>query len=109
MLGIIVFTIMRTWRHGRNLVREQINRDSLRIEHFVKSIMVDPPVRVPGTAIFMTPSNDYLPPSLLHNLKHNKVLHSAERPAQRGNRQHAACRERGTFFLCASSAPDSAG
>ncbi len=76
MLGIIVFTIMRTWRHGRNLVREQINRDSLRIEHFIKSIMVDPPVRVQGTAIFMTPSNDYLPPSLLHNLKHNKVLHS---------------------------------
>jgi len=76
MLGIIVFTIMRTWRHGRNLVREQINRDSLRIEHFIKSIMVDPPARVQGTAIFMTPSNDYLPPSLLHNLKHNKVLHS---------------------------------
>jgi KUP system potassium uptake protein len=76
MLGLIVFTIMRTWRHGRNLVREQINRDSLRIEHFIKSIMVDPPVRVQGTAIFMTPSNDYLPPSLLHNLKHNKVLHT---------------------------------
>ena len=75
LLGLIVFTIMRTWRHGRDLVRGQINRDSLRIEHFVKSIMVDPPLRVPGTAIFMTPSNDYLPPSLLHNLKHNKVLH----------------------------------
>lgn len=75
-LGILVFTIMRTWRHGRDLVREQINRDSLRIEHFIKSILVDPPVRVQGTAIFMTPSNDYLPPSLLHNLKHNKVLHT---------------------------------
>jgi len=75
LLGLIVFTVMRTWRHGRDLVRAQINRDSLRIEHFVKSIMVDPPLRVPGTAIFMTPSNDYLPPSLLHNLKHNKVLH----------------------------------
>lgn len=74
-LGVLVFTVMRTWRHGRDLVREQVNRDSLRIEHFVKSIMVDPPVRVEGTAIFMTPSNDYLPPCLLHNLKHNKVLH----------------------------------
>lgn len=74
-LGMVVFTIMRTWRHGRNLVREQINRGSLRIEHFIKSILVDPPVRVPGSAIFMTPSNDFLPPSLLHNLKHNKVLH----------------------------------
>ena len=75
LLGIIVFTIMRTWRHGRDLVRGQINRESLRIEHFIKSVLVDPPIRVPGTAIFMTPSNDYLPPSLLHNLKHNKVLH----------------------------------
>jgi len=74
-ITIIVFTIMRTWRRGRDLVREQVNRDSLRIEHFVQSVMVDPPVRVGGTAIFMTPSNDYMPPALLHNLKHNKVLH----------------------------------
>ena len=75
LLGAAVFTVMRTWRHGRDLVRAQVNRDSLRIEHFVKSVMVDPPLRVPGTAIFMTPSNDYLPPAMLHNLKHNKVLH----------------------------------
>jgi KUP system potassium uptake protein len=75
LLGLVVFTIMRTWRHGRDLVREQVNRESLRIEHFVKSVQVDPPTRVQGTAIFMTPSNDYLPPSMLHNLKHNKVLH----------------------------------
>jgi KUP system potassium uptake protein len=75
LLGLMVFTIMRTWRHGRDLVREQVNRGSLRIEHFIKSILVDPPIRVQGTAIFMTPSNDFLPPSMLHNLKHNKVLH----------------------------------
>jgi KUP system potassium uptake protein len=74
-ITIVVFTIMRTWRRGRTLVRDQVNRDSLRIEHFVQSVMVDPPVRVGGTAVFMTPSNDYMPPSLLHNLKHNKVLH----------------------------------
>jgi KUP system potassium uptake protein len=74
-LGVMVFTIMRTWRRGRDLVREHMNRDSLRIEHFIKSVLVDPPARVTGTAVFMTPSNDYLPPALLHNLKHNKVLH----------------------------------
>jgi KUP system potassium uptake protein len=74
-MGIAVFTIMRTWRHGRDLVREQVNRDSLRIEHFVQSLMTAPPTRVPGTAVFMTPSNDFMPPALLHNLKHNKVLH----------------------------------
>ncbi len=74
-LGVLVFTVMRTWRRGRDLVREHVNRDSLRIEHFVQSVMVDPPVRVTGTAIFMTPSNEFMPPALLHNLKHNKVLH----------------------------------
>jgi len=74
-LAILVFTVMRTWRHGRDLVREHVNRDSLRIEHFVQSIMVDPPMRVTGTAVFLTPSNEYMPPALLHNLKHNKVMH----------------------------------
>lgn len=75
LIGIAAFTLMRTWRRGRDLVRRQINRDSLRIEHFMQSVAVDPPLRVPGTAVFMTPSNDYLPPALLHNLKHNQVLH----------------------------------
>jgi KUP system potassium uptake protein len=74
-LGIAAFTVMRTWRHGRDLVREHVNRDSLRIEHFVESVTLDPPVRVGGTAVFMTPSNEFMPPALLHNLKHNKVLH----------------------------------
>ena len=74
-IGIVAFTVMRTWRRGRDLVRAQVNRDSLRIEHFVQSIMSDPPARVPGTAVFMTASNDYLPPAMLHNLKHNQVLH----------------------------------
>jgi len=74
-IGLGAFTLMRTWRRGRELVRQQVNRDSLRIEHFVDSLMLEPPLRVPGTAVFMTPSNDYLPPALLHNLKHNQVLH----------------------------------
>ncbi len=75
LVAVAAFTVMRTWRRGRDLVRRQVNRDSLRIEHFIESVLVDPPLRVPGTAIFMTPSNDYLPPALLHNLKHNMVLH----------------------------------
>jgi KUP system potassium uptake protein len=74
-LGIVAFTVMRTWRHGRDILRQHVNRDSLRIEHFIQSVMVDPPARVTGTAVFMTPSNEYMPPALLHNLKHNKVLH----------------------------------
>jgi KUP system potassium uptake protein len=74
-LGLGVFTLMRTWRRGRDLVRAQIDQGSLRIEHFLRSLMAHPPTRVPGTAIFLTPSNQFVPPALLHNLKHNKVLH----------------------------------
>jgi KUP system potassium uptake protein len=75
LLAALSFTVMRTWRRGRALVRKQIDQDSLRIEHFVHSLMLEPPLRVPGTAIFMTASNDHVPPALLHNLKHNRVLH----------------------------------
>ena len=74
-LGVIVFTLMRTWRRGRDLVRAHIDQGSLRIEHFVQMLMASPPLRVPGTAVFLTPSNQFVPPSLMHNLKHNKVLH----------------------------------
>jgi KUP system potassium uptake protein len=66
---------MRSWRRGRALVHAQVNRDSLRIEHFVGNLVAHPPTRVPGTAVFLTPSNQYMPPAMLHNLKHNKVLH----------------------------------
>ena len=74
-IGLVVFTLMRTWRRGRELVRAHIDQGSLRIEHFVQSLMASPPLRVPGTAVFLTPSNQFTPPALLHNLKHNKVLH----------------------------------
>jgi KUP system potassium uptake protein len=74
-LGLVAFTLMRTWRRGRELVRAHVDQGSLRIEHFVQSLMASPPLRVPGTAVFLTPSNQFTPPALLHNLKHNKVLH----------------------------------
>ena len=75
-LGVVAFAMMRSWRRGRELVKTQMNRDSLRIEHFVGNLVAHPPVRVPGTAIFLTPSNQFMPPAMLHNLKHNKVLHA---------------------------------
>ena len=74
-IAIVMFTLMRTWRRGRQLVRAQMDSDSLRIEHFVQSLMLHPPVRVPGTAVFLTPSAQFVPPALLHNLKHYQVLH----------------------------------
>jgi KUP system potassium uptake protein len=76
LVAVVAFTIMRTWRRGRDLVRSVVNRDSLSLAHFVDSLALDPPTRVGGTAIFMTPSNEFMPPALLHNLRHNQVLHA---------------------------------
>jgi KUP system potassium uptake protein len=75
LVGLFVFTVMRTWRRGRDLVREGTRREKLSIQGFIRSLERDPPLRVPGTAIFMTASNDVVPDALLHNLRHNKVLH----------------------------------
>ncbi len=75
-LGLLVFIVMRTWRRGRDLIRDSTRRDKLPIAAFIRSIEKDPPIRVPGTAIFMTASNDVVPEALLLNVRHNKVLHA---------------------------------
>jgi KUP system potassium uptake protein len=74
-LGIVVFTLMRTWRRGKQLVAEALRRSLMPIDQFIRSLELESPVRVPGTAVFLTASNDLVPVALLHNLKHNKVLH----------------------------------
>ena len=74
-LGVVVFTIMSTWRRGKALVNQSIRQSGLALAPFIQSISAHPPVRVPGTAIFMTANRDSVPNALLHNLKHNKVLH----------------------------------
>ncbi len=74
-LGIGTFTIMATWRRGRELVISEIRRAGIALAPFISSIVAHPPVRVPGTAVFMTANEDGVPNAMLHNLKHNKVLH----------------------------------
>ncbi len=74
-LGIVVFAIMSTWRRGKALVSQSIRQSGLALAPFIQSISAHPPLRVPGTAIFMTANRDSVPNALLHNLKHNKVLH----------------------------------
>ena len=69
------FTLMRTWRRGRQLLVEEVRREMLTLDTFLRSLEAQPPVRVTGTAVFMTAANDKVPLALLHNLKHNKVLH----------------------------------
>lgn len=75
VIAAIVFTVMTTWKRGRQILGERIQEGTLPLELFLKDIAASPPVRVPGTAIFMYSNPQGTPPALLHNLKHNKVLH----------------------------------
>jgi KUP system potassium uptake protein len=75
VLGLVVFTIMTTWRRGRELVIRELKTAGLALKPFIESIAEHPPLRVPGQAVFLTAQPDAVPHALLHNLKHNKVLH----------------------------------
>ena len=75
VLGIVLFLMMRTWRRGRELLREEMSKEGIQLNTFLPGLMLVPPVRVPGTAVFLTASPGVVPHALLHNLKHNKVLH----------------------------------
>ncbi|VTU21481.1 potassium transport protein Kup [Variovorax sp. PBL-H6] len=70
-----VFTLMLTWKQGRNLLSEQLRKTSIDLHSFLDSVFVSPPSRVPGTAVFLTAEPNVTPTALLHNLKHNMVLH----------------------------------
>jgi KUP system potassium uptake protein len=74
-LGLLVFTMLRTWRRGRELLAAEIRKEAIGLDTFLPGLMLAPPVRVPGTAIFLVPQTGMVPQALLHNLKHNKVLH----------------------------------
>ena len=72
-MGLVSFTVLTTWRRGRKLVSEEMAKQSIPMDDFLHSI--DDVHRIQGTAIFMTSAKDGVPPALLHNLKHNQVLH----------------------------------
>jgi len=75
VIGIVIFTLMLTWKTGRNMLYAMLKNDAMAIEPFIEAVGAHPPLRVSGTAIFMTPNLDGVPHAMLHNLKHNKVLH----------------------------------
>jgi KUP system potassium uptake protein len=75
VLGIVLFVIMMTWHRGRELLFARIRQDGLPLKSFIARLPQSRTVRVPGTAVFMTSQAEFLPGALLHNLKHNKVLH----------------------------------
>ncbi len=75
LLGLVTFTLLRTWRRGRELLRAEMQSEGIQLDTFLDGLMLSPPIRVPGTAVFMTADKGVVPHALLHNLKHNKVLH----------------------------------
>jgi KUP system potassium uptake protein len=74
-IGGTVFIVMTTWRRGRDVLFDRLRAGSVPLEPFLKSLFTAPPVRVPGTSVFLTATPDATPHALLHNLNHNKVLH----------------------------------
>jgi KUP system potassium uptake protein len=75
-IGAVMFTLLMTWKRGRELMVERLREDSMELKAFLDSIFISPPVRVTGTAVFLVSEVGITPNALLHNLKHNKVLHA---------------------------------
>jgi len=75
LIGGLLLILMTTWKKGRTLLYQKLQNESMEIRSFLKSMKNELRNRVKGTAVFLTPNPDGVPHSLLHNLKHNKVIH----------------------------------
>lgn len=75
VIAIVMFTLLSTWKRGRQLLLEKLREGAVELEPFLAGLESHPVQRVPGTAVFMTASQEGVPHALLHNLIHNKVLH----------------------------------
>jgi KUP system potassium uptake protein len=75
VIGAAMFLLMTTWQKGRQLMSDRLREESIDLESFIESVFVGAPLRVPGTAVFLNAEKGATPFALLHNLKHNKVLH----------------------------------
>ena len=76
LIGTAIFTLMVTWARGLELLTARQVEEGMDLPSFLNAVFVSPPQRVDGTAVFMTPQVGTVPTALLHNLKHNKVLHA---------------------------------
>ena len=75
LIGSGMFTLMMTWSQGRKLLSAKLHDDSIELQTFLDAVFVSPPTRVAGTAVFLSAETGLTPNALMHNLKHNKVLH----------------------------------
>jgi KUP system potassium uptake protein len=76
VIGSGMFLLMLTWQQGRALMRERVRSEAIELSGFLAAVFVSPPIRVPGTAVFLVADEGLTPNALMHNLKHNKVLHA---------------------------------
>ena len=70
-----IFTLMVTWEEGRRILNKKLRTDAIDLKSFLEAVFVSPPLRVEGTAVFLSSEPGKVPNAMLHNLKHNKVLH----------------------------------
>ena len=75
LIASVIMMLMLTWREGRGILYEKRKEDALDLESFLEAVFMAPPTRVEGTAVFLTSGKGAVPNAMLHNLKHNKVLH----------------------------------
>ena len=75
VIGIGMFMLMLTWKQGRKLMSDRLRDDAIELKGFLDAVFVSPPTRVAGTAVFLVAEPGLTPNALMHNLKHNKVLH----------------------------------
>ncbi|TFZ06636.1 potassium transporter Kup [Ramlibacter henchirensis] len=75
LIGGAIFTLMMTWKEGRSILNDKLRADAIDLPSFLDAVFTSPPMRVEGTAVFLTAEPGAVPNALLHNLKHNKVLH----------------------------------
>ena len=77
VMGLLIFTVMATWKTGRRVLGERLRGSFIPLTMFLEDVDRNAPLRVPGTAVFMSSNADSTPLALLHNLKHNRVLHKS--------------------------------
>jgi KUP system potassium uptake protein len=77
LVGGLGYILMSTWREGRHLLAQRLKKHLLPLDMFVADLLAMPPLRVPGTAVFMFSNPVGTPHALRHNVRHNKVLHEA--------------------------------
>ncbi|MGL4924417.1 potassium transporter Kup [Aeromonas sp. 30P] len=75
LFALLAIVIMTTWKRGRELVLDKLENKSFALTRFVDNMLQHPPLRVSGTAVFLSRSEQVVPHAMLHNLKHNKILH----------------------------------